>query len=314
MLPTMGAAVDLDRQNELRQDRAYIEELINSETTRFVVLAGGKPVIESNEARTSVAIKWFGRETLQALGLPLMDAIFLGTDKTNGVAYFAMPITEHLARHAPGATELFEHIVDLRSLAAQGQMPPDQLSMLGQAAALANWHEENRCCGRCGGSMASRNGGWKRRCWACKNEIFPRVDPVVIMAITDGKQLVLAHEDRFPALMYSALAGYIEPGDDIAHAVRRETLEEVGLDVRDVEFVGGQPWPFPHTLMIGCLAKADHAELKINANELDDARWFSPEEVEAMLAHQHPEGLWVPGAQSMAHVLIRRFLDQAAAT
>lgn len=310
MFPTLGATAHYDRLSELRRDRAYMEELVNADTSRFFVLAGGKPIINSNEDRTEASIKWFERDVLQDLGLPFADAILLGSDPDTGHARFALPLTEHLARHAPGADEHFEHIVELRSLASQGVISSDELSLIGQAVALANWHEETRCCGRCGGSMSNRDGGWKRRCWACKNEIFPRVDPVVIMAITDGKRLVLGHEERFPEKMYSTLAGFVEPGDDIAHAVRRETEEEVGLKVGDVRFVGGQPWPFPHSLMIGCIAMAPPEELKINTSEIADARWFTRDDVEAMVSKTHAEGLWTPGKQSMAHALIETFLKE----
>lgn len=310
MLPNLGAAHRLDRQCDLRSDKEYVENLINAETSRFFVLAGGKPVIESNPERTKASIKWFEKEPLQDLGLPVLDAILLGTEPDTGAGRFAIAISDHLAHHSPEIREAFDTIVDLRSLATQGVLAEEELALLSQAAGLANWHEETRCCGRCGGSMSSRNGGWKRRCWACKSEVFPRVDPVVIMAITDGERLVLGHEERFPALMYSTLAGYVEPGDDIAHAVRRETKEEVGLDIGEVRFVGGQPWPFPHSLMIGCMATAKPAALKVNTNEIIDARWFTREDVAAMVKRQHADGFWVPGPHSMAYALINTFLQE----
>lgn len=160
--------------------------------------------------------------------------------------------------------------------------------------------------------MSMKNGGWKRRCWACKNETFPRVDPVVIMAVTFEGQLLLAHEDRFPDTMYSTIAGFIEPGDDVFHAVRRETMEEVGIEIGEVEFQGSQPWPFAHSLMIGCMARAKSDKIAINPNEVSDARWFSRDDVTSMVNHTHAEGLWVPGQHSMAHMLIQHYLAETA--
>jgi NAD+ diphosphatase len=119
----------------------------------------------------------------------------------------------------------------------------------------------------------------------------------------------LGREHRFPEKLCSTLAGYVEPGDDIEHAVRREVKEETGVDVGEVRYLGSQPWPFPHSLMIGCWGEALGGALTIDHAELADARWFSREEVASMLAGRHPEGLEVPPALSIAHALIQSFMD-----
>jgi len=227
------------------------------------------------------------------------------------VPHFALAVTEHRTRHVPGAVENLRPIVDLRSLAMQGAMPPEELSLCGMARALAQWHENARHCGHCGGQTRVKEGGWKRRCWACGQEWFPRVDPVVIMLITDGQRCLLAHEHRYGEKMYSTLAGFIEPGEDIAHAVRREVLEETGIRVGDVRYHTSQPWPFPHSLMLGCVGKAETTDLVIDTTELADARWFSRAEARQMLDRTHPEGLHVPGKQAIANVLIADFVDAA---
>jgi len=230
MKPTLGPTDIFDRQSEKRPDKEYLESLVAAESSRFFVLAGDKPVVDSNEDRTKTNIHWFTGPEVSDLGLAISEAMYLGLD-TDGTAKFAVATSEHYARGAPQAREALKTRVEIRSLATQGAMPQSELALVAQAAALGHWHENNRCCGRCGGSMNVKQGGWKRKCWACGYETFPRVDPVVIMAVTDGDHIVLAHEDRFPDKMYSTLAGYVEPGDDIEHAVRRETKEEVGLDV-----------------------------------------------------------------------------------
>ncbi|MEM1371487.1 MAG: NAD(+) diphosphatase [Pseudomonadota bacterium] len=312
MHPFLGATTTLDRQSDLRADSDYIDSCLTAPDSRFFVVAGAKLVIDSTDDRSKTSLRWFSKATLDKMGVPLMDTVFLGQEPKTNVARFAVLITEHFARHAPNADGKLQPHVELRSLASQGSMPVEDLQLAAQAIGIRNWHEETRCCGRCGGSMTNKNGGWKRRCWACKNEIFPRIDPVVIMAVTHGDKLLLAHEDRFADTMYSTIAGYLEPGDDIEHAVRRETLEEVGLTVGEVSYHGSQPWPFPHNLMIGCMAEAIDADIVVNPNEVVAARWFGVDEVQQMLAHKHPEGLWVPGQQSMAHTLITRFVQDHA--
>jgi NAD+ diphosphatase len=306
---TLGPTIELDRLSEKRSDKEYMASLVEAETSRFFVLAGAKPVVDSNEDRTETRIQWFTGPEISELGLAISEAMLLGLDPSDGTARFAVPTSEHYARGAPQARVALKNRVEISTLAAQGSMQASELALVGQAAALGTWHENNRCCGRCGGSMTFKQGGWKRKCWACGYETFPRVDPIVIMAVTDGDRIVLAHEERFPDKMYSTLAGYLEPGDDVPHAVRRETKEEVGLEVGEVRLIGSQPWPFPHSLMLGCIARAEPKELVVAAAEIQDAQWFSREDAQAMLEQRHPQELWLPGAQSMAHHLVKVFLS-----
>jgi NAD+ diphosphatase len=191
----------------------------------------------------------------------------------------------------------------------QGLMTPEELSLCGQARALAQWHENARCCGHCGGTTLVKDGGWRRKCWACGLEWFPRTDPVVIMLITDGERCLLAHEHRYADKMYSTLAGFIEPGEDIAHAVRREVMEETSIRVGEVTYHSSQPWPFPHSLMLGCLGRAETIEISIDSGELAEARWFTRDEARQMLERRHPEGLTAPGKHAIANVLIMSFIE-----
>lgn len=312
MKPTLGPTVELDRLAEKRSDKEYMAQLVEAESSRFFVLAGAKPVVVSNDERTQRRLQWFTGPEITDLGLALSEAIFLGLDPRDQAAKFAVATSEHYARGAPQARETLKNRVEIRTLAADGSMTEVEMGLVAQAASLGTWHENHRCCGRCGGSMSFKAGGWKRKCWACGHEAFPRVDPVVIMAVTDGERIVLAHENRFPDKMYSTLAGYVEPGDDIEHAVRRETKEEVGLDVSDVRLVGSQPWPFPHSLMLGCFARAEPKDLVIDAAEIEEANWFTRDEAKAMLEGTHPQELWMPGPQSMAHQLVKAFVDGEA--
>ncbi len=307
-MPTVATMLMLDRLAQRRSDEAFIKSQIESPAARVLLFADLKPVVRSNADRTESKIAWFSPAELAEFKLPVADALFLGTD-ANSVPHFALAVTEHRTRHVPGAVEKLRPIVDLRSLAMQGSMPPEELSLCGMARALAQWHENARHCGHCGGQTRVKDGGWKRRCWACGLEWFPRVDPVVIMLITDGERCLLAHEHRYGDKMYSSLAGFIEPGEDIAHAVRREVFEETGIKVGEVTFQDSQPWPFPHSLMLGCIGRAETTELTVDTTELADARWFTRAEARQMLDRTHPDGLHVPGKQAIANLLIRRFVD-----
>ena len=307
-MPTVGATTILDRLGPKRSDAEFIKSQVEAPGSRFLVLADLKPVIRSDAERTSARLAWFSKAELDTLGLPTADALFLGVDGA-GKAHFAVAVTEHRTRHAPGAIEMLRPIVDLRSLAMQGIMPPEELSLCGQARALAQWHENARCCGHCGGTTLVKDGGWRRKCWACGLEWFPRTDPVVIMLISDGNRCLLAHEHRYGDKMFSALAGFIEPGEDIEHAVRREVLEETNIKVGAVTYHSSQPWPFPHSLMLGCMGKAETTEIAIDHGEIAEARWFSREDARSMLERRHPDGLTVPGRHAIANALITSFVD-----
>jgi NAD+ diphosphatase len=315
MTPTIGTTSLLDRQGLKRSDEAYLKSLHERADARFLVLADQKPVIRSNAERTVSEIRWLTRVDLETAGLPFApeELIFLGTGRKDGVPHFALGVTEHRTSHAPGALTLLRPIVDLRTLAMQGIMSPDDLSLVGQAKALLHWHENGRCCGRCGGTTLVRDGGWRRKCWACGLEHFPRTDPVVIMLVVDkaGGRCLLGHESRFAKepRMYSTLAGFIEPGEDIAHAVQREVHEEAGIVVGDVTFHSTQPWPFPHSLMIGCIGYAETTDITINPDEIEEARWFTREEATQMMAGKHPQKWWVPGKQAIACALITSFVQ-----
>ncbi|GJD95809.1 NAD(+) diphosphatase [Methylobacterium iners] len=203
-------------------------------------------------------------------------------------------------------------LVDLRSLAAEGAVAADELGLLATAKSLLAWHASHGFCSRCGAPTAMASGGYKRICAACEAEHFPRTDPVVIMLITQGESCLLGRAQRFPEGMYSCLAGFLEPGETIEAAVARETFEEVGIRVGAVRYLASQPWPFPSSLMIGCVADALDAAITIDPVELADARWFTREAVAAMIARDHPEGLSVPPPMAIAHLLMRAFVDRTA--
>lgn len=309
--PSLGSTLELDRQSDRRSDPDYLRMLSEHPGTRYMMLAGGRPVLYPAGLQPTPRIAWFTRAAIADAGADPGRALFLGTVSREGRALFAMSISASRLRILRAADSNLAADIDLRTLATEGLLDEDDLALVGLAKSLAHWHENTRCCGRCGSATKLKDGGWKRRCWSCGREHFPRLDPVVIMLVVhpDGERCLLSHETRFRKNMYSALAGYIEPGEDIEHAVRREVFEETQVRVGDVRFQASQPWPFPHTLMLGCQASALSEDIIPDALEIADARWFSRSEAQAMLDGRHPDGLFVPGRQAIAHTLIRRFVD-----
>ena len=315
MIPTIHTSGLLDRQSHKRGDAAHLAALAAHGDARFLVLTDMKPVIRSNAERTEASLRWFTPAELASAGLPTDDPLFLGVVHDTGpnlpAGRFALAFSEHRVNASPPALSLFRPAVDLRTLAMQGAMSTADLSLCGQAKALFHWHDNARCCGRCGAVMHVKEGGWKRKCWACGHDQFPRTDPVVIMLIVhpDGHSCLLGAAPRFQNKMFSTLAGFVEPGEDIADAVRRETLEEANIEVGEVRFHSSQPWPFPHSLMIGCIGQATTSAITIDPVELLEARWFSREECLQLLEGRHPDGLTSPGRQAIARYLIKSFVE-----
>ncbi len=163
-------------------------------------------------------------------------------------------------------------------------LAPGDLATYGVARALIDWHARHRFCARCGAGTRLTKGGWQRDCSACDAQHFPRTDPVTIMLVEHSGRLLLGRQPRFPPKAFSALAGFVEPGETIEEAVAREVFEEAGVRVRDVEYVSTQPWPFPSQLMIGCYSVAEDDALTIDTTELEEARWFSREDILSAMA------------------------------
>ena len=303
----------LDRRSAARADSDHIDGLARGRDARFALFDGLEPVIAAVPdaapapvTATAAGGLWFASTAVDAALLMEPVPVFLGVARATGVAHFAVRLAPG-ARDALARTMALCEPADLRSLASRGDLPAGDVAAAGLARSLFAWHDVSRFCGACGAVAGLVDGGWRRRCLGCARETYPRVDAVVIMLVTDGERCLLGHEPRFPERMFSCLAGYVEPGEAIADAVIRETAEEVGLVVTDVRVVDSQPWPLPHSLMIGCVATAAPAPLTIDTTEIVEARWFSRAEARALLDRTHPEQLWVPGRQAIAHHLIAGF-------
>jgi len=307
--PRIGTELRLDRMAEMRTDKAWLAERLADPDSRFLLFADLSLAVESNADRSETCLRWHTLEQVEKLGVKVADAFLLGCNE-NGKAVFVISLDALQAEAVPGGVDALKPLVDLRTLAMQGALSPADLSLAGMGRALSAWHASSRCCGRCGAMTRVRDGGWRRSCWSCAQELYPRTDPAVIVLITDGERCLLGHHKRYAHKFYSTLAGFVEPGEDFEGCVRREMREETGITIGDVTYMASQPWPFPHLIMIGCWAQALTTDVTLEENELHDARWFTRAEVRQMMAGEHPEEIGVPGPHSIAHALIKSFADQ----
>ncbi|MBV6305009.1 NAD(+) diphosphatase [Candidimonas humi] len=292
----------LDRMSEVRHDEDYVAARRREASTQFFLFAGEMPVLR---ARGDTFEPLFTQGEVAEWGEPLAD-IFLGQGE-DGTALFALAFDEACADRV--AAEPGLEMMGLRSIALRGLVPPPLLGEIGGANAMLNWHRRHRFCANCGAPSRVSSAGWRRDCDACGAQHFPRVDPVVIMLAIHGDRCLLGRQPRFAAGMYSALAGFLEPGETIEAAVRREIREETAIACADVSYFASQPWPFPSSLMIGCFARALDTDIVVDTTELEDARWFTRAEVVDMLAGTHPEGLSTPKPYAIAYHLLKAFAE-----
>jgi len=300
--PRLGYADSrIERAAELRNDTTALDKLAADRRAGAYVI-GGELIVAKKAAPLSNPL--FTMQGASALA-PAMETVFLG--RADGAARFGVGIAPAAAEALKTRGDLL--VTDLRSIAMQGLVDAEHLPPIAEAKAVLHWHARHRFCPNCGAPTQLVAGGWKRDCPACKAEHFPRTDPVVIMLAVDGERCLLGRSPRFVPSMWSCLAGFVEPGESIEDAVHRETLEEAGIACGRVVYFRSQPWPFPTSLMIGCHAEALSKDIVVDKTELEDARWFDRQEVTAMLARKHPQGLTTPPPVAIAHHLIRAWIE-----
>ena len=226
------------------------------------------------------------------------ELLFLGFDA--GLPHFVASLPDFVPAARP----------PMAVLAIADRLRPEQLSIYAAARALVDWHARHRFCAASGHPTEIFRAGWGRRCPTCGAQHFPRTDPVVIMLVEFEGRALIGRQSSWPAGRYSALAGFVEPGESIEEAVRRETLEEAGVRVGAVRYVASQPWPFPSSLMIGCIAEAESDTITLDANELEDAIWVTRDEIRAAL-DDLPGRFLAPTRYAIARHLLEAWLAGA---
>ena len=227
--------------------------------------------------------------------------IFLGLEDERPI--FAFSVVN------PEAFMPEENFVSLRGVG--GNLSPTDLALAGRAKSLFAWHHVERHCVSCGGKTVSRDGGIKQKCTGCGAESFPRVSPVAIMLVTNGDRVLLGRGIGWPDGFMSALAGFVSPGETIEEAAQREVLEEAGIKTKNARYVFSQPWPFPAQLMMGIMLEAVTTEITLDPKELEDARWYTRDEVLAVIEKRGGPFL-CPPRQTIAHQLLRHWLSETA--
>ena len=291
----------LERVAELRPDDAAVAARAADSRARAYVV-GGEMIVTKKADRVNDPL--FTLAEARAFGAPT-EMVFLGL--LDGVPRFGAGIEPEAAAALKERPELL--VTDLRSIAVQGLVDADHLPPIAEAKAVLHWHARHRFCPACGEPTVPVHGGWRRDCAACGTQHFPRTDPVAIMLAIDGDNCLLGRSPRFAATMWSCLAGFVEPGENIEDAVRRETREEAGIVCGRVVYFTSQAWPFPMSLMIGCHTQAETREIVVDRSELEDARWFSKGEIESMLMRKHPDGLTTPPPVAIAYHIIRAWVE-----
>ena len=268
----------IDRADQVRVDEARLADVVARDDGLQLLWRDGLPAVGPD-----------GRLEWQ---LPTSSDLFLGIQ--DGQPRFSAIEQPHA-----NARAAFDTI---------GILAADEAPLFAAALSLAWWHSRHRFCANCGAETEIERGGWSRKCPECSAQHFPRVDPVVIMLAEHQGRLLLGRQPQYPAGRYSALAGFLEPGESIEAAVARELHEEAGIEVTGVTYMASQPWPFPSSLMIGCHARALQDELRVDTTELDDARWFTRSEIEVALSGD-PEATFQPPPRfAIARTLLERWL------
>ena len=306
----------LDRAAEWRGDAEAMARAARDPAARAIVLWRGKPMILRGPGRSAMLVR-------VGLSHPVLSAageapIFLGRDEAGPV--FAQDISgwepaqadlhaldSFLDRSEQPHPDLPDTHVFAELRAVMTALDTRDAELAATARAVFSWHRSHRFCAKCGHQSDMIMAGWQRSCPDCGAQHFPRTDPVVIMLITHGNDVLMGRSPGWPDGMYSLLAGFVEPGETIEAAVRREVYEEAGVTVAQVGYLASQPWAFPASLMMGCYGHATSRDIQIDPNEIEDARWFSREEIMLAFAGQHPQ-LMPARKGAIAQFLLRNWL------
>lgn len=305
--PIMFTNNPLDRAGHSRGDADWLAAQLASDTALIVPLWQLQPLVLPEIAPGDGRdVGWLPKAAFGDAWMGDMLVVFLGLNR-RGKPLFAADISHMSSPEDIGPFKGMGIFEDLRALASAGDMPRTELAILAQAKGMLDWNRRHPFCAQCGTQSRLAEGGYKRVCDNCGTEHFPRTDPVVIMLATHGDDCLLGRQRGWPDGMMSALAGFMEPGESIEEAVARELQEEAGLEISSVTYLGTQPWPFPGSLMIGCMAEASNREIMVDEVELEEARWVSRADIRSSMAGQGPLG--APPPMAIAYRLMKAFAE-----
>jgi NAD+ diphosphatase len=291
----------LNRASEKRTDAHWIESKRRDPTSLVLPMWRLEPFLREASLSSDVGLGFVPPEIADSLAGTDVLSIFLGLDGDRAV--FAVDVSE--VDKPASSIKLAGQGYFREARTAAQMVSAKDAAIIAQAKALIDWHQRHGFCPRCGAPTQIVDAGYRRLCGKCSAEHFPRVDPVVIMLATHGESCLVGRGKQFPAGMFSALAGFIEPGETIEEAVQRELMEEASVKVRDVTYYATQPWPFPSSLMIGCFAKAESLDVQADENELAEVRWLEREVARELIKGKEVRGLRVPPPIAIAHHLIK---------
>ncbi len=289
----------VDRLGHRRKDTAWLDERMADPATQFVPVWNTASLIEPAPAGRA---RFLDRDAVEALGQAAARPILLG--RFAGRVVFAVDLGKGERDTPPPASH-----GQFRSLRTAAMLlPADEAALLAYAQGMVLWDRRHRYCGRCGAATDSRDAGHVRVCpnEACGQSWFPRIDPAIIVLVTDGDRALLGRQASWPTGVYSTIAGFAEPGESLEDAVAREVMEETGVVVKNPRYHSSQPWPFPSSLMLGFTATAVDTRISLNDNELEDARWFTRDE---LLAGYGNRGPTPPSTISIAFRLVSDWYD-----
>ncbi len=280
----------LDKMDHLRETIDWQEAHPDAE---FILFSEGNIVIRSEDEKYT-----FTQTQLKYIPHDPKIALFLGN--AYGKDYFALSTSLDMEEH-------FEYL-DLRTFVFRRLSPVSDLGIVAQAGGVLKWHETHRFCANCGSETNISYSGWRRDCPSCEKQHFPRLDPVIIMLVTEGDNTLIGASHHYPENFYSCLAGFIEPGETIEEAARRELSEEAGIKGGKVDYLCSQPWPFPHSLMIGVHVHAETTDITMDEKELRDAKWVTKSEIENVIADPDAMGYFLPPKLAIARTLLDHWI------
>ena len=292
----------LDRASYRRSDEAWIAEQLANPQSLAIALWNGKPLVETAK-EGGVQIAYLAADMARVLSAGPERLLFMGLWKETPI--FALDV-EGDVDPADGPLEGLGRFEDLRAIAVT--LPGADAAMIATAKSMFEWRRKHRHCANCGATTDVIEGGWKRVCPACTTQHFPRTDPVVIMLATKGERCLLGRQAAWPKGMYSALAGFLEPGESIEEACARELFEEAAVRATSVRYHSTQPWPYPSSLMIGLIAEIETDEAVADNIEIDEVRWFSRADAGALIRGELADAKAPPG-MAIAHQLIKAWAD-----